>query len=61
MKKTTHSNASENTFFLFILGFGFVTFTDMTSTKNVCSTRIFNLHGRKVFIPHRSIIIISFF
>jgi hypothetical protein len=30
------------------LGFGFVTFADMATTKMVCSTRIFNLHGRKV-------------
>jgi len=29
-------------------GFGFVTFTDMATTKIVCSTRIFNLHGRKI-------------
>ncbi|CAF0803250.1 unnamed protein product [Rotaria sordida] len=29
-------------------GFGFVTFTDMATTKSVCSTRIFNLHGRKI-------------
>ncbi|CAF1632285.1 unnamed protein product, partial [Adineta ricciae] len=29
-------------------GFGFVTFADMSTTKNVCSTRIFNLHGRKI-------------
>lgn len=29
-------------------GFGFVTFADMLTTKNVCSTRIYNLHGRKV-------------
>ncbi|CAF1197177.1 unnamed protein product [Adineta steineri] len=29
-------------------GFGFVTFTDMSTTKTVCSTRIFSLHGRKI-------------
>ncbi|UJR34279.1 hypothetical protein I4U23_021683 [Adineta vaga] len=29
-------------------GFGFVTFADMSTTKTVCSTRIFNLHGRKI-------------
>ncbi|CAF2708221.1 unnamed protein product [Rotaria sp. Silwood2] len=29
-------------------GFGFVTFADMATTKAVCSTRIFNLHGRKI-------------
>ncbi|CAF3028348.1 unnamed protein product [Rotaria sp. Silwood2] len=29
-------------------GFGFVTFSDMATTKAVCSTRIFNLHGRKI-------------
>jgi len=29
-------------------GFGFVTFADMATTKIVCSTRIFNLHGRKI-------------
>ncbi|CAF3412756.1 unnamed protein product [Rotaria sp. Silwood2] len=29
-------------------GFGFVTFSNMATTKAVCSTRIFNLHGRKV-------------
>ncbi|CAF1150031.1 unnamed protein product [Rotaria sp. Silwood1] len=29
-------------------GFGFVTFADMSTTKVVCSTRIFNLHGRKI-------------
>ncbi len=34
--------------FDFFLGFGFVTFADMATTKIVCSTRIFNLHGRKV-------------
>ena len=41
----------EEYFFIWIyLGFGFVTFADMTTTKNVCSTRIFNLHGRKVLL-----------
>lgn len=29
-------------------GFGFVTFADMTTTKTVCSTRVFNLQGRKI-------------
>ncbi|CAF1389473.1 unnamed protein product [Rotaria magnacalcarata] len=29
-------------------GFGFVTFADMATTKAVCSTRIFDVHGRKI-------------
>lgn len=29
-------------------GFGFVTFADMSTTTKVCSTRVFNLHGRKI-------------
>ncbi len=40
----------KSNFICIVLGFGFVTFADMTTTKTVCSTRIFNLHGRKVLL-----------
>ena len=44
VRRDFHREEMEN-----YLGFGFVTFADMTTTKLVCSTRVFNLHGRKVW------------
>lgn len=48
VKKNKHFLWKDNQFYAHFLGFGFVTFADMATTKIVCSTRIFNLHGRKV-------------